>query len=158
MSLRQGWARQGAAWHIVPEQLANSLPPQMWPQLGLDEVSPHTVAAMIRQVGPSQIDCRVLTAEERDALLGEIRADDIDVLRELSIHEDLQGNLLPVTPWMNGNPLGSPKPVTLSQPLVTVSDESVPKLRTTASSASRGGHAPSLSSSARGGGQRPKTA
>jgi hypothetical protein len=46
--------------------------------------------------------------------------------------------VFPVTPWMKGRPFGSPKPVTLSQPGVTVSDESVPKLSTKASLESRG--------------------
>ena len=96
--VRQVMDRRDTSWRIVPESLANSLPPQAWVGLGLDDINPKSVVGLIRQFGPSQIDCQVLTTEERDAFLREIGESDLDVLRSLSIHEDLDGALRPVVP------------------------------------------------------------
>lgn len=80
-------------WRYVPEELAYTLAPQDHEYLGLQRLSRELCADLLREAGPERISCEALEASERNMVLKEINDDDLDVLKQLRIHADINGIL-----------------------------------------------------------------
>jgi hypothetical protein len=88
-------ARNHTEWHVVPAQLAAAIPEQRWPLLGIRRFEPSVVIEELNKTDLEALDCSRLTVEERQTLLLEIQ--DLDLLRRMKIHEDLNGTLVSLT-------------------------------------------------------------
>lgn len=81
----------GLPWRLLPHSIAGRLrlDDQQRQKLNLLDVSGSTVEALLKEIGPAQVDCTSLTTQECDTIL--LQFNDVDVLRGLSIHETLDG-------------------------------------------------------------------
>ena len=87
----QGLQLLHARWRLVASSLTDLVPAAQWKQLGLKQIDVPSVTSLLNEVGPEKIRCEQLTTPERDQVIRDI--DDLDLLRDLVIHPDRDGNL-----------------------------------------------------------------
>jgi hypothetical protein len=81
-----GQAGSGELWRFVPEDLAVLVPQALRAVLGLGEVGPVDVLALIVEAGPERVDCSMLDESERDVVLRDFPEDAEETLKQLRIH------------------------------------------------------------------------
>lgn len=86
----------GENWQVVPSCLANFIAHQHYGSLKLGDINRDSVVQFIRDKGPENISCDLLTDTERDQVVREI--DDYALLRNLCIHIDVRGVLQQIGP------------------------------------------------------------
>ncbi len=81
-------------WRVIHEDLSNAIAGEHWERLGLSAVNNESVIRIIREMGPQNIGCGGMTAEERKIIFRETQ--DLDVLKKLQIHETINGKLVAI--------------------------------------------------------------
>lgn len=76
-------------WRLIPHPIAGQLALNDHQRqcLKLHDASASSVEALVREIGPAEVDCGGLTNEDCDTILLQFK--DVDVLRGLNIHEAL---------------------------------------------------------------------
>ena len=89
---RQVLQRRDEKWRVIDNVLRDRISRQYWQPLGIHEFDADGIAQLIWEVGPEHVDCTIFSINERQRILREM--ENIEVLRGLSIYDDIDGNLV----------------------------------------------------------------
>ena len=89
---RQVLQKRDEKWRVIDNVLRDRISRQYWQPLGIHEFDADGIAQLIWEVGPEHVDCTIFSINERQRILKEM--ENIEVLRGLSIYDDIDGNLV----------------------------------------------------------------
>ena len=89
--IRQALRHTDGQWRIISKSLADRIPNHHWNTIKIEAINPDSVQLLLQDVGSENIDGTLFSSTEREILLRDI--DQLDILRKMPIHEDLDGNL-----------------------------------------------------------------
>lgn len=87
----------GEEWRLLPGELSGSLSGDQDEALKIKLLTPRGAMDLVKEVGPNLVNGSALTQTERWSLLRDCPVDREAELRELRIHEDCEGELVPLT-------------------------------------------------------------
>ncbi|WLT40561.1 hypothetical protein NON20_25830 (plasmid) [Synechocystis sp. B12] len=85
-------------WQIVPQELAQIIPPDRWGDLEISSISPENLIRDLQHLDPSQLNLQDFTTEERQEILKQVSAYGTQKLwKSLPLHTAITGSIVSIT-------------------------------------------------------------